>query len=202
MQELPNRTAPPAWFKLMPAKKRAGLKCPRAPINVVRMSNRDDLRRLHFINALFSHVTGHDLYLAHQIKSAIAFSLAELEQQTAGNPALASNYDAAFTASAAKLLAAFFEEHEHHGFYHWDALGTIASATPLFARDEVMTGLKQLAPHRESTLLITNLRPALLPPDRRQTRRRRRDYEELLNFIRDLAAARIPASTNLHLLFL
>ena len=26
-----------------------------------------DLRRLHFINALFAHVTGHDLYLAQQI---------------------------------------------------------------------------------------------------------------------------------------
>jgi hypothetical protein len=183
-------------------RKRAGLKCPRALINVLHMSNRDDLRRLHFINALFSHVTGHDLYLAHQIKSAIAFSLAELGRQTSAQPELASGYDAAFTASAAKLLAAFFEEHEHHGFHHWDAMNSIASATPLFARDEVMTGLKQLAPHRESTLLITNLRPALLPPDRRQTPRRRRDYEELLNFIRDLAAARIPASTNLHLLFL
>jgi hypothetical protein len=166
------------------------------------MSNRDELRRLHFINALFSHVTGHDLYLAHQIKSAIAFSLSELERQTAGRPELATGYDAAFTASAVKLLAAFFEERERHGFYHWDAMGSIASATPLFARDEVMTGLKQLASHSESTLLITNLRPALLPPDRRQTPRRRRDYEELLDFIRDLAAARTPASASLHLLFL
>jgi hypothetical protein len=37
-------------------------------------SDRDDLRRLHFINALFAHVTGHDLYLADQIKSARSHS--------------------------------------------------------------------------------------------------------------------------------
>ena len=42
-------------------------------------ASRDDLRRLHFIDALFAHVTGHDLYLANQIKGAITFSLAELE---------------------------------------------------------------------------------------------------------------------------
>ena len=37
--------------------------------------DRADLRRLHFINALFAHATGHDLYLADQIKGAITFSL-------------------------------------------------------------------------------------------------------------------------------
>ena len=42
--------------------------------------SREDLRRLHFINALFAHVTGHDLYLAEQIKEAITFSLTELEE--------------------------------------------------------------------------------------------------------------------------
>jgi hypothetical protein len=60
--------------------------------------DRDELRRLHFINALFAHVTGQDLYLAHQIKSAIAFSLAELEEQAASNPAAAPT-SAAFNAA-------------------------------------------------------------------------------------------------------
>ena len=35
-----------------------------------------------------------------------------------------------------------------------------------------MAGLKQLAPFPESTLLVTNLRPALLPAGRRATPRR------------------------------
>jgi len=166
------------------------------------MSNRDELRRLHFINSLFAHVTGRDLFLAGQIKSAIAFSLAELEQQMAEHPELAARYDAEFTAAAARLLEKFYSEALMHGFYHWDALRSIESATPLFARNEVMAGLRHLAGFRESTLLITNLRPALLPPDRRPTAARVRDYEELLGFIRELAASRMPRSATLHLLFL
>jgi hypothetical protein len=166
------------------------------------MSTRDELRRLHFINALFAHVTGRDLYLAGQIKAAITFSLAELEKQTAVHPGNAVKYDTAFTSAAARLLEKFFHEHEKHGFYHWDAAKSLEFSTLLFARNEVMAGLKRLAPYDESTLLITNLRPALLPPDRRATPKRVRDYEELLAFIHELAAARTPRNAKLHLLFL
>lgn len=164
--------------------------------------SRDDLRRLHFINSLFAETTGHDLYLAEQIKSAIAFSLTELEQQVATDPARAPEYDAAFNAAAAALLARLFARHPRHGFYHWDASLTLAAATPLFTRAEVMAGLRQLAPYRDSTLLITNLRPALIPPARRATARRQREYEEALAFIRDLAAARTGRQASLQLLFL
>jgi hypothetical protein len=164
--------------------------------------SRDDLRRLHFINALFAHATGPDLYLAEQIKSAIAFSLAELEAQTSAHPELARTYDVAFNAAATHLLFKVFATQPHHGFYHWDASLTLAAATPLFTRAEIMAGLRQLAPYRDATLLITNLRPALLPPSRRATPRRKRDYEEALGFIHDLAAARTTRSANLQLLFL
>ncbi len=165
-------------------------------------SDRDDLRRLHFINALFAHVTGQDLYLAEQIKSAIAFSLTELEAQTAAHPEYAAKFDAAFTTAAARLLAQAFAHLPAHGFYHWDAARTETSATPLFAREEIMTGLKQLAGFKEATLLITNLRPALIPPDKRATPRRVREYDEALAFIRELAAARTAPSASLQLLFL
>lgn len=164
--------------------------------------DRNDLRRLHFINALFAQVTGHDLYLADQIKAAITFSLAELEAQTAAHPEFAAKYDAAFNLAAARLLAQAFAHLPAHGFYHWDAARTTTSATPLFAREEIMTGLKKLAGFRESTLLVTNLRPALIPPDKRATPRRQRDYDEALAFIRELAAARTAPSANLQLLFL
>jgi hypothetical protein len=164
--------------------------------------DRDDLRRLHFINALFAHVTGNDLYLANQIKLGIAFSLAELETQTAAHPELAETFDSVFAAAAARLLARFCVEEGKSGFFHWDATNTLHSATPLFARAEIMAGLKQLAPFRTSTLLVTNLRPALIPPDRRATPRRQRDYSELLAFIRELAAARTTPTADLQLLFL
>ena len=65
-----------------------------------------------------------------------------------------------------------------------------------------MAGLRSLAPFRDSTLLVTNLRPALLPASHRATPRRQRDYEEALAFIRDLTAARTVRSANLQLLFL
>lgn len=164
--------------------------------------DRDELRRLHFINAVFAEVTGSDLYLAEQIQSAIAFSLTELEEQTAANPALAARYDSAFAAAAAQLLASVFKPQENHGFFHWDAARSLTSATPLFARNEIMVGLKQLARFRESTLLVTNLRPALLPPDQRATEKRLREYAETLDFIRDLAAARVAPTANLQVIFL
>ncbi len=164
--------------------------------------DRDDLRRLHFINALFAHATGQDLYLAAQIKAAIAFSLAEFEGQIVDHPEFAQKYDAAFNAAAAALLARLFAHQPRHGFFHWDASLTLAAATPLFTRAEIMAGLRHLAPYRDSTLLVTNLRPALLPPRRRATPRRRREYEEALAFIRDLAAARTVRGANLQLLFI
>ncbi len=164
--------------------------------------DRADLRRLHFINALFAHTTGHDLYLAEQIKGAITFSLAELAAQTASRPELAARFDAEFNAAAAHLLARLFAHLPRRGFFHWDAALTPAAATPLFARAELMTGLRQLAPYRDSTLLVTNLRPALIQPQRRATPRRRRDYEDALAFVQDLTAARTTRSANLQLLFL
>lgn len=163
---------------------------------------RDDLRRLHFINALFAQVTGDDLYLARQIQEAIAFSLGELAKQTEADPGMAAKYDAAFTAAAAKLLGRFFESRPQHGFFHWDALTTLTSATPLFARAELMAGLKRLAPYRESTLLVTNLRSALMPLEKRETARRRAEYEAALTYIQDLAAGRTSPTAELRLLFL
>ena len=164
--------------------------------------DRDNLRRLHFVNALFARLTGDDLYLARQIQAAIAFSLAELAEQTRANPESAARYDAAFTAAAARLLETFFAGQPGHGFFHWDALSTLTSATPLFARAELMAGLKRLAPFPQSTLLVTNLRAAFLPPEQRETIRRRRDYEEALAYVQDLAAARTRPGAGLRLLFL
>ncbi len=160
------------------------------------------LRRLHFVNALFAQATGRDLYLAEQIRAAIALSVTELQERAVAAGGAAPDEEAAFNAAAAELLARLFARQPRHGFYHWDAALTLASPTPLFTRAEIMTGLRRLAGYREATLLVTNLRRALVPPGRRATPRRQRDYEEALALIRDLAAARTAASTELHLLFL
>jgi hypothetical protein len=118
------------------------------------------------------------------------------------DPTLTETYTEAFNAAAAKLLEKLHSKMPRHGFFHWDASRTLHSGTQLFARAEVMAGLKQLAPFRESTLLITNLRPAVLPPKRRETPKRKREYDDLLSFLRELTAARSPSGADLTLLFL
>mgnify|MGYP003703975871 CR=1 FL=1 len=74
----------------------------------------------------------------------------------------AGSIDLGSTAGSAALLAKVFGDQPRHGFYHWDAALTLASATPLFTRAEVMAGLRHLAPYGEATLLVTNLRTALI----------------------------------------
>jgi hypothetical protein len=158
------------------------------------MTRSPQLRRLHFLNALFAPLTGQDLYLAQQIDDAIVTTLGEAEEREPQDPA--------FTAAAAKLFQRLCAAQPRHGFYHWNASEDHTGGTPLFARAGLMQGLKQLAPFTESTLLVTNLRAAHCPPDRRWTARRQRNYDESLSLIRDLAAARSRRSANLNLLFL
>ena len=158
------------------------------------MTRSPQLRRLHFLNALFAPLTGHDLYLAQQIDDAIATSLGEAEQRGPNDPA--------FVAAAAKLFERLCSAQPRHGFFHWDAGADEHGASPLFARAGVMQGLKSLATYPESTLLVTNLRRAHCPPDKRWTERRRRDYDDSLSLIRELAAARSRRSASLNLLFL
>jgi hypothetical protein len=110
--------------------------------------------------------------------------------------------ESAFTGAATRLLERLCHGRQEHGFFHWDAAESAAAVTPLFAREMVLEGLRRLAPYRESTLLVTNLRPAHCPPRRRWTDRRRREYRESLALIRNLAAARSRRSASLNLLFL
>ncbi len=152
------------------------------------------LRRLHFLNALFAPLTGHDLYLAQQIDDAITTSLGEAVDRAPSDPS--------FITAATQLFERLCSTQSRHGFFHWDAAAGEAGATPLFTRAGIMEGLKQLAAYPESTLLVTNLRAAQCPPARRWTERRRRDYDDTLTFIRDLAAARSRRTANLNLLFL
>jgi hypothetical protein len=158
------------------------------------MTRSPQLRRLHFLNALFAPLTGHDLYLAQQIDDAIATSIGEAEQRAPNDPA--------FVAAAAKLFERLCGSQPQHGFFHWDANAEETGAAPLFARAGVMQGLKSLATYPESTLLVTNLRAAHCPTDKRWTERRRRDYDDSLSLIRGLAAARSRRSACLNLLFL
>lgn len=158
------------------------------------MTRPAQLRRLHFLNALFASLTGHDLYLARQIDDAIATTLDEAEQREPSDPA--------FVDAAARLFTRLCSGQPRHGFYHWDAAHDETGASPLFTRAGVMQGLKRLAAFPESTVLVTNLRAAHCPADRRWTPRRQREYDDTLSLIRQLAAARTRPGATVNLLFL
>jgi len=152
------------------------------------------LRRLHFLNALFAPLTGQDLYLAQQIDEAISTSLGDIVDREPTDPA--------FVSAAARLFERLCAGQPQHGFFHWDAGADDTGATPLFTRAGVMQGLRQLASYPEATLLVTNLRSAHCPPEKRWTERRRQSYDDSLALIRDLTAARTRRSANMNLLFL
>ena len=129
-----------------------------------------------------------------EIDNAIATSIGEAEAREPSDPD--------FVAAVARLFERLCSAQPRHGFFHWDAGADDHGAAPLFARAGVMQGLKRLATFPESTLLVTNLRSAHCPPARRWTARRRREYDDALSLIRELAAARSRRSANLNLLFL
>jgi hypothetical protein len=158
------------------------------------MTRPPQLRRLHFLNALFAPLTGQDLYLAQQIDEAISTSLGDTVDREPTDPA--------FAAAVARLFEKLCADRPQHGFFHWDASADETGATPLFTRAGVMQGLRKLAIYPEATLLVTNLRAAHCPPSKRWTSRRMQNYDDSLALIRNLAAARSRRNANMNVLFL
>ena len=158
------------------------------------MTRSAQLRRLHFLNALFAPLTGQDLYLARQIDAAIATTLPEAGEHTPNDPA--------FVSAAARLFGRLCAARPRHGFFHWDAAEDDTGGSPLFARAGLMQGLKQLAAFDESTVLVTNLRTAHCPPAKRWTPRRRRDYDDTLAYLREFTVARTRRGASVNVLFL
>jgi hypothetical protein len=163
------------------------------------------LRRLHFLNALFAPLTGHDLYLAGQFDAAIRAGLAEnaaASDTTQADDTTLEPEDPSFVQAAAQLFAKLCEERSAHGFFHWDATQADTSGSPLFARAGLMQGLKGLAACQEATVLVTNLRAAHCSGSGRWSPKRQREYHETLSLLRDLTAARTRRGANVNLLFL
>lgn len=158
------------------------------------MTRPAQLRRLHFLNALFAPLTGHDLYLAQQIDDAIATRFEDASDREPSDPA--------FVRAAAELFAKLCRSRPSHGFFHFDAASDAVGGTPLFARAGLMQGLKQLAACEEATLLVTNLRSAHASATGRLGPRRQRDYDDTLDLLRRLTAARTRRGANVNLLFL
>lgn len=158
------------------------------------MSEPADLPALHLLNSVFAGVTGQDLYLAGQIKAGIEQAL-----QDAGAPAKSPEELAQAVETLRNKLG---RDGDRHGFFHWDAVHSPDAPDSLWTRQQIIEGLRGLAPYAEATLLVTNLRAALCKPGQRWTERRQHAYRETLAFLAELTAARTRPSASVNLIVL
>lgn len=152
----------------------------------------ESLTKLHFVNSLFADLTGHDLYLAQQVKEAIEKSVEDL-------PPSAQNE--AFTKAALELLAEHSKNDGPHCFSHWNCFTDDRRFDPLWARLELINIFKKLAPCPRSTVLITGLRQAICPPGRRWNRALHREYQEAIALIQEIARNWSTSRAEITLLF-
>src|SRR5690625_990352 len=137
----------------------------------------EELAKLHCINSLFADLTGDDLYLAQQVKEAIEKSLEDFPSENQSND----------FASAMQLLANHCQTKSRHCFAHWNCSGNENGFDPLWARLELISLFKKLAPCPRSTVVITDLRKTLCPPGRRWTKTIQREYLEAIALIEEIA---------------
>jgi hypothetical protein len=152
------------------------------------MTPRDRLARLHFVNTLCHRLTGHDLYLAEQLLSAIE----------AADDGSGAKLDQTLRALHARLLG----DEPDAGFAFCDGA---AAPGPLFVRSEVAAALRRNASFKRATIMVASLRDAEeAAPTRRPSRakqRRAREHAGHIACLRDLAAKRANPRSLVTLLF-
>ena len=152
-----------------------------------------ELAKLHFINTLFADTIGPDFYFAQQVKSGIESALSdEIDPE---------KRDENFTRAAIILLQNHFRRRPSHGFAHWEATAAGSGFDPLWARQELISLLKKLAPYPAATILVTNLRTAIFPDGKRVTRALHTDYADAVRYIQELARTYTTARAQITLLF-
>jgi hypothetical protein len=135
-------------------------------------ATRAPLVRLHFLNALFSDVTGRDLYHAAQIDGAVRAVLGE-----------AADDDGAYAEAVSRLRRALAGGGPGDHFVHVEA-----EAGLLWLRERVVAALRA-AGQGPLTLVITGLAAAR---DRR-ARRAARERAEAVEHLREIAGAEAAA---------
>lgn len=148
------------------------------------MIARDRLARLHLVNTLFHHLTGHDLYLAEQVLGAIE-SLAD------ESPDLAHDPDS-LTRTLEHLHEQLTGNEPDAAFTYLDCTAPGAPG-PLWLRQSLLQALRRHATARQSTVLVSHADtnpPAPLKKKRVTPSRETREHAETVKHLRDLAAQR------------
>ena len=160
----------------------------------MKADQRDRITRLHLLNSLFPLLTGEDLYLAKQIEHAINFA-------STGNPEEPGNQDH-FNEAILQLLDKYLTQEQNFGFYHWEASPDGGVWDPLWAREEVIAGLKQISGFEKAMFFGTGLRRSVQGTRKRWNSKIDRDYEEAVEYIRDLATYWTTQNSQLTLILL
>jgi len=148
------------------------------------MIARDRLARLHLVNTLFHHLTGHDLYLAEQVLHAI-------EALADEDPDLANDADS-LTRTLEHLHEELTGREPDAAFTYLDCAAPGAPG-PLWLRQNLLQALRRHATARQSTVLVSQTStnpPTPLKRKRPTSSRRNRDHAETVKHLRDLAVQR------------
>ena len=160
----------------------------------MKADQRDRITRLHLLNTLFPLLTGEDLYLAKHIEQTINFA-------STGDPDSPGRPDA-FNEALIRLIKKYLTRDQNFGFFHWEANLEGRSFDPLWAREEVIGGLKQIAGFPKAMFFGTGLRTSVQGNSKKWTARLDQEYEEAVEYIRDLAAYWTTQNAELTLILL
>lgn len=155
---------------------------------------RERMARLHILNTLLPLLTGNDLYLAREIERAINFS-ATGDTETCG-----ANED--FNDALLQLMEKYLTQDRDFGFFHWDAFSRQSPFDPLWARNEIIAGLKQIAGFPRALFLGTGLRKAIQGGRKKWNAKLDIEYEETVEYLRQLAAYWTTGNSNLTLIIM
>ncbi|MDA0349747.1 MAG: hypothetical protein O3C43_21620 [Verrucomicrobia bacterium] len=160
----------------------------------MKADQRDRITRLHLLNTLFPLLTGQDLYLARHIEQTINFA-ATGDIEDPGQPE-------AFNQALVQLLEKYLTRDQNFGFYHWEAFLNDRPFDPLWAREEIISGLKQIAGFPKAMFIGTGLRSAIQGQHNNWPSKLDHEYEEAVGYLRELAAYWTTKNTELTLILL
>ena len=160
----------------------------------MKADQRDRITRLHLLNTLFPLLTGQDLYLARHIEQTINFA-ATGDPEDPGQPE-------AFNKALVQLLEKYLTRDQNFGFYHWEASSDGRSFDPLWAREEIISGLKQIAGFPKAMFIGTGLRAAIQGRNQNWPAKLDQEYEEAVAYFRELAAYWTTKNAELTLILL
>ncbi len=147
----------------------------------------DKLTKLHYLQQLFSPITGNDPYMVDQLKKAIEFSVTGSIDESADMKNFAD--------AAMELFEKYRTPDQSFKYFHLDLNNRLFD--PLWFQNDLHKALKILSGYNAAFLCITGLRKSLSPKGKYWTRRTEKRYEKTLDFIDEFAAKWSTKNTKL-----